>query len=283
MKEDRFIPGDIDQKCGDLSFAGSLRVGGSVRRGRWLKITGDLWVEGDIEDAEVEAGGAITVEGGITGEERGVVSAYGVVKAKYINHQTVISHSMVEVKEEIRHATVKADQKVLAIQGKGWILGGTITAGKEVTANNIGSRYATPTVIRVGFLPEVWDKLDGLKRKILMKEKIRAQMVKELVYLRRLKEQDGKLPPRKQQLLQEIEFLEGIYRDHLKKMREEGEFLDNHLKELTIGRVRVEEAVFPGVVINILNSFQKISETKSGVVFKKNEEEIIDLPLPEHL
>ena len=277
----RVISGDIDQKSGNLSFEGSLTVEGSIRRGQWLKVSGDLWVEGDIEDAEVEVGGEVTVQGGITGEGKGMISAYGGVKAKYINHQTVISHNLVEIKEEIRHATVKADQMVSVIQGSGWIVGGTVVARKEVRARNIGSRYATPTIIRVGLLPEVWDRLDGLKRKIWMKERIRSQMGKESVFLRRLREQDGKLPPKKEDLLREIEFLDGIYRDQLKRMREEWEFLDNHLKKLKIGSVRVEEVVFPGVVINILNSIQKMSEIKTGVIFKKEKDEVIDLPLPE--
>ncbi len=275
------ISGDVDRMSRDLSCEGSLKVEGSIRRGQRVRVSGDILVEGEIEDAEVTADGVITVQGGITGEGKGIVSAYGGVKAKYINNQTVISHSLVEVSEEIRNATIKADQRVIVTQGRGWIIGGTISAGREVRARNIGSRYATPTIIKVGLLPEVWDKLEGLKRKISMKERIRVQMGKELTYLQKLKEQEGELPPKKKDLLQEIEFLNGIYRDQLKEMREEWEFLENHLKELTVGQVTVEEMVFPGVVINILNSLRKIAEAKTGVIFKKDKDEVIDLPLPQ--
>ncbi len=278
MGQTKVIAGDIDRMSGDLSFEGSLRVEGSIKRGQRLKISGDLLVEGEIEDAEVETGGMITVQGGITGEGKGVILASGGVRAKYINNQTVISHSLVEVSEEIRQAIIKADQMVLVTQGRGWIVGGTITAGREVRARNIGSRYATPTIIKVGFLPEVWDKLDGLRRKIAMKERIRTQMGKELSYLRKLKKQEGKLPPRKEELLQEIDFLHGIYRDQLKEMKEEWDFLENHLQELTVGQVTVEEMIFPGVVINILNSQRKLEEVKRGVIFKKDKDEVIDLP-----
>jgi len=111
-----------------------------------------------------------------------------------------------------------------------------------------------------------------------MKERIRVQMGKELGYLQELKEQEGGLPPKKEELLQEIGFLDGIYQDQLKEMREEWEFLENHLQELTVGQVRVEEMIFPGVVINILNSQRKLEEVKTGVIFKKERDEVIDLP-----
>ncbi len=274
----KVISGDVNQMSGELICEGSLKVEGGVCSGQRLRVAGNLLVEGDIEDAEVEVKGKLIVQGAITGDGKGLITAYGDIEAKYINRQTVMSHSSVKAKEEIRYATVKADQRVVVTQGRGWIVGGTVTAGKEVRARNIGSRYATPTIIKVGLAPEVWDKLDGLRKRIYMKEKIRSQMGRELAYLQGLREREGGLPPKKEEIFQEIDFLHGIYGDQLKKMREEWEFLEEHLKELKVGVVIVEDVIFPGVVINILNSCRKIAEVKTGVVFKKDKDEVIDLP-----
>jgi len=40
----KVISGDIDRMSGDLSYEGSLKVEGSIRRGQRLKVSGDLLV-----------------------------------------------------------------------------------------------------------------------------------------------------------------------------------------------------------------------------------------------
>ncbi|NQU06862.1 MAG: DUF342 domain-containing protein, partial [Calditrichaeota bacterium] len=80
---------DVDFSTGNLDVTGDVNVRGSVLSGFNVKATGNITVNGIIEDAIIEAGGDVMVRMGFTGTGKGVISADGQVVLKYINNQTV--------------------------------------------------------------------------------------------------------------------------------------------------------------------------------------------------
>ena len=51
------IKGDVDYSTGNIKFVGSLAIAGDVKAGFKVNVTGDLQVDGVVEDAEIEVAG----------------------------------------------------------------------------------------------------------------------------------------------------------------------------------------------------------------------------------
>lgn len=61
------LAGNVAGPGGDRAVCGSLRVGGHIAPGRALTATGPMRVEGDIDRAEIRAGGELHIEGRAAG------------------------------------------------------------------------------------------------------------------------------------------------------------------------------------------------------------------------
>ncbi|PVE20154.1 DUF342 domain-containing protein, partial [Microvirga sp. KLBC 81] len=57
----------VDLSTGNINFQGSLQVRGDISATMEVRVTGDVVVNGTMEAALVEAGGNVTVKGGIIG------------------------------------------------------------------------------------------------------------------------------------------------------------------------------------------------------------------------
>lgn len=62
------VQADVDTSTGDINYAGSVHIHGSVRGGFVVTSRGDIVVDGSVEDAMLQAGGDIIVQCGIQGD-----------------------------------------------------------------------------------------------------------------------------------------------------------------------------------------------------------------------
>ncbi|MFD2272453.1 DUF342 domain-containing protein [Undibacterium arcticum] len=58
---------NVDLSTGHVVFAGTIRISGDVKAGMRLDVTGDVFVSGTVEAAQITAGGNVAVKGGIIG------------------------------------------------------------------------------------------------------------------------------------------------------------------------------------------------------------------------
>ena len=61
------LEGNVDRAVGDRAVCGSLSIGGHVAPGRELSATGPIRVDGNIDRAEIRAGGELHIEGRAAG------------------------------------------------------------------------------------------------------------------------------------------------------------------------------------------------------------------------
>lgn len=85
------VQADVDTSTGDINYAGSVHIHGSVRGGFVVTSRGDIVVDGSVEDAMLQAGGDIIVQCGIQGMQRGLLEAKGNVITKYIENAKVFA------------------------------------------------------------------------------------------------------------------------------------------------------------------------------------------------
>jgi uncharacterized protein (DUF342 family) len=154
------VPGDVDYSIGNLSMEGSLDIKGWVQSGFEVRASDEIRIGGGIEDAVVEAGGDIYINGGIKGSGKGSVQAGGDITARFFENARVHADGDIIVHDDILRSTVSTNGSIIVTKGKGRIRGGSVKAVKGVEVNEIGSDAGVKTYVSVG--------MDSKTRKILV-------------------------------------------------------------------------------------------------------------------
>ncbi len=100
-----------------------MQVRGDIAVTMEVRVTGDVVVNGTIEAALVEAGGSVTVKGGIIGMAEALQDAAATAhrphrlwrhaEAKFIENAIISAGKDVEVEREIRQSSIAAGGSVL--------------------------------------------------------------------------------------------------------------------------------------------------------------------------
>lgn len=164
---------EVNSSTGNISFLGTVKVEGNVCQGFTVRATGNIIVKGMVENASLNAGGSITVEGGINSCLGKGVMAEGDVYAKYIENSVVKSHGSIGA-NEILNSTLISDEMVLAQGTKGCLIGGDCRT-MQVKANTIGNSVDVPTRIEIDLPLCVFREREAVdqKRTMLREEKNR--------------------------------------------------------------------------------------------------------------
>ena len=169
----------VDLTTGNINFEGSLQVRGDISATMEVRVTGDVVVNGTMEAALVEAGGNVTVKGGIIGMAEAMQDASGPartahivcggeLKARFIENAIISAGQNVEVEREIRQCSIAAGGAVnvgAANAQQTAIMGGQIRALQAVRAGTIGSPAGVPTLVQAGLDPHADIKRTALTRK----------------------------------------------------------------------------------------------------------------------
>ncbi|MBN1757678.1 MAG: DUF342 domain-containing protein [Chitinispirillaceae bacterium] len=140
----RVINGDVDYGTGNVTFHGDVKITGSVRAGFSVRVTGDAFIDGDVEETEVNSGGSVTILGGANGSGSGTIRAEETISVHHASQFTLNAEKEVSIREDALHCTILSDGMVTAKS----IVGGSVTA-QGVTADCIGSAAEVKTIIDV--------------------------------------------------------------------------------------------------------------------------------------
>jgi len=146
------IDGNVDYSTGHINFLGDVHVHGDVCTGFTVRAMGSITVDGVVEAAEVEAGGDLIMVKGAQGDNRAVLRAGHSIFAKYLENCCV--YAMEDLHADcIINCSVYCDGLVEVRSGRGTIIGGSIRAAHEVSAEVVGSRSECQTDVVLGGLP----------------------------------------------------------------------------------------------------------------------------------
>jgi len=173
----------VDLSTGNIEFDGALRVRGDIRRNMSVQVSGDVIVQGTVEAASIQAGGNVTVEGGIIGKGDGQsllgrVICQGTVQARFVNHARISAGGDVLVEREIVNSEVLAGGKVtVGMPGAthGGIAGGRCCAMTLVRAPRLGTPGGIVTHVQVGLDPHAESHRARLNAE---REKLQAERAK---------------------------------------------------------------------------------------------------------
>lgn len=139
----------VDLSTGNIDVNGTVVIKENVTPGFKIRSEGDIIVNGNIENAHIEALGNLIVSGGIIGGHESKINISGNIYSSFIRNAKVTVKGDIIVNQLI-NAHISCNNRVIALSGKGTIIGGGISAQNGVHARIIGSASETPTVITVG-------------------------------------------------------------------------------------------------------------------------------------
>jgi uncharacterized protein (DUF342 family) len=174
------VPGDVDYSIGNLSMEGSLDIKGWIHSGFEVRASDEIRIGGGVEDAIVEAGADIYINGGVIGSGGGSIQAGGKIIARFFENAKVRSGGDIIVHDDIFRSTVSTNGSITATKGKGRIRGGSVDAVKGVEVNEIGSDAGVKTYVSVGMDSKTRNRLADSKKQLKYFERQRAKMDKIL-------------------------------------------------------------------------------------------------------
>jgi uncharacterized protein (DUF342 family) len=243
------VKGDVNFDSGNVIFSGNLVVRGNVESGFKVEAEGDLTIYGNVDTADVKAGGNLLIQGGVSGMDKAEISCGGDFSAKYIEHVTVNSEGSITIKESIMHCQVGANSKIIVEGGKGLIVGGLLRAGEEISAKTIGSRLGTVTELDVGVKPKTKQELQDLENQLKQNTDSLEKAEKAIAILSKI----PNLPDDKKEMLQNLVKTSYALKAQIAEVETTIQEITNEIQNPSKekGRIRVKETMYPGVRVTM--------------------------------
>ncbi|MBI3228844.1 MAG: DUF342 domain-containing protein [Burkholderiales bacterium] len=176
---------NVDMSVGNIVFDGTLHVNGDVISGMSIKVTGDVIIRGTLEAAEIEAGGNVSVSGGIIGHadsrpgatslpaDTAVIRCKASVQALFVENAHIEAGDSIYIDRSARQCELIALNDILV--GKtgskiSQIIGGVTQAKHMIKAMIMGAPSGVKTRLLVGMDPFV-DEAIANKQRALQKKK----------------------------------------------------------------------------------------------------------------
>lgn len=273
------IQGDVDLDSGNIQFNGAVRVTGSVKSGFKVQADSDIIIEGDVDNAQLIAGGNITVKMGVVGKDGTRLMAKGDISAKFIQNAKVEAGKSVIVSDSIINCDILSYDKIEVTGKNGKIIGGKLVALYEIKSPIVGTQTETVTNLTVGRNFAVEEELNKKRGEIKIARDrideitttIKMQFGEEI--FKNPKEYIKILPSLKKQtclvLLNDL----GKANAALQKLLEESWGIEARLKLEREPAVIVRGRIFPGSIVNVKKSVRKIETPLDNVKLYEDPED----------
>ncbi len=241
---------NVGTSTGNIQYHGDVDVKGNVCENFCVKTDGNVFVNGVVEGANIEAGGNIIIVRGMHGQNKGILKAGGNIIAKFISAAQVEAGGFVEA-EQILNARVTAGTYVNAEAGKGLITGGRVVAKKAVNVKNAGSAMGATTTIEVGCDPEAKKRLAMLQKDVGEKSKMIPQMKKVIEETARKLKSGVTLTPDQIKKARALQVTLAETQKQVQESLKEIEALDSLIKGEDNAHIDVRGTMYQGVNISI--------------------------------
>ncbi len=145
------VKGDVDFESGNINSTIDVVIRGSIQDLFKVNTNGSVTVGQAVQAAKIEAGGDVTVSGGILCRNKGSVRAGGSVMAKFCDEADIVAGQDILIAKEAINSRMFASKSVVSERAA--IIGGEVYARNSVEIASIGSDACVPTIVGVGTHP----------------------------------------------------------------------------------------------------------------------------------
>lgn len=251
------ITSSVGVATGNIDFDGTVTISGDVQQGFSVKATGDIEIKGSINGAEV-VGRNIVVGGGLTGAERGKIQSEQDVRIAFVENGVIEAGGDINIMKFALHSTLRAGKKIIVEGKQGQLTGGLTVAGEEVLAKYIGNNANVVTRVSVGIDPNLQKEYHEVCKNYKEGKKKLLHITQTLNTLSKL--DINSLPQSRVDQINALTRSQFPIAGQLKRDEKKITELEEKLKEMKNGRVRVDDTMYPGVRLSINSVVKNIQE-----------------------
>ncbi len=263
---------NVDNSTGNIRFNGKVVVMGNVLTGFIIEAEGDVEVFGVVEGAQIKANGSIILHRGIQGMNRGELYCEGDLIAKFIENSRIEVRGNIQ-SDAIMHSQVVCGKKLEVNGRKGLLVGGSFKVGEEIKAKVVGSPMATITELEVGVSPDMRKKYESIKNELKQTTDNLDKTAKAVELLTKMSK-NMELPLDKRLLLSKSVQLKLQLQQKQEQILNEQSELEAYFEELSRGKLKVYDVIYPGSRIIIGSSTMHIKDSVKYVSFYRYNAEI---------
>ncbi len=263
---------NVDNSTGNIRFNGKVVVMGNVLTGFLIEAEGDVEVHGVVEGALIKSKGSIILRRGIQGMNRGELYCEGDLVARFIENSKIDVRGNIQ-SDAIMHSQVTCGKKLEAAGRKGLLVGGSFKVGEEIKAKVVGSPMATITELEVGVSPDMRKKYEDIKDELKQITENLDKTSKAVDLLTKMSK-NSDLPLDKKLLLTKSIKLKSQLQDKQEEVLKEQNELEAYFEDLSKGKIKVLDVIYPGCRIIIGSSMMYIKDSIKFVSFYRANAEI---------
>lgn len=269
---------NVDTSTGNIEYTGSVQINGNVTNGFSVNASGNVVINGIVEGAHIVAGGNIIIARGMNGMTRGTLKAGGNVITKFIENATVEAEGYINT-ESILHSRVSAGTEIEVTGKKGFITGGRVQAGSQITVKTLGAVMGAPTVVEVGVDPQV--KMEFAQCQKDVAELVRMIKTEQPVIagFAEKRAKGARISPDQFQYVKEVAVKLEQQKKELEEKNARMQELRQHFDLQSQARVVVKGEVYPGTTIIIGDLSMVIQEKYHYCRFEVVQGDVKSVPL----
>ncbi len=270
----------VDLGTGNVNFDGAVNIQGDVKDGMKVTSTGDVVVGGAVLAGEIEAGGNVTIKGGVIGhsEYNGHLSgrnswfsakvvAKGSIHARYAENAFLQADTDVVLDDYAMHSEVTALNHVtIGKPGtpKGRCIGGHTRAGITLRVAESGSRAGVATVLQAGTHPLMEEELAELAKALEKHtaEIANLQKIIDFVHVHPERDKNG--------LLDRTILTQALHQGQILELQAQQADLQATLQLAEGAHISVDVTVHGGTEIRVGGKVWHTADTRTRSVFSLN-------------
>jgi len=271
-----YVVDAVDGNVGNIHFNGSVVVNGEVGDGYEIHAKENITIAMSVGRVILEAGGNITINGGILGQDFAKVTAGGNLKCRFIQDSNVKVEGGIIVEDYIRNSMVSAVGPVAVRNQKGWIDTSAVSSECWIYCPTIGyEASAVETDLCIGHSPVLHKEREGLLSDIVERIGDFLKLQASLSKLRVLK-QTSELNHQQETLFNKILDTIDKLRSTLSVYEGQISALTEKIEKTYAGNIYIDGIINERTNIHIGMSTRKITSPMTRVHFFLNGSDIVD-------
>lgn len=280
--DSNIVIAQVDMSTGNVKFDGAVNIKGDVKEGMRVVSTGDVYIGGTVEAAEIQAGGNVVIKGGVIGRNEyngrasgreawfnAKVSAAGSITARYAENAFLEAGVDVQIEDYAMRSEISALQHVVVGApgaGKGRCMGGHVRATLSIRVAESGSAAGMQTVLQVGYNPLVTEQMEAIQLRMdkHVADMANLQKIIDFVQLHPERDRDG--------LLARASITQELHQGQLMELEENRQALTAALTLSNDAQVAVDVRIHGGTEIRLGSKVWTTAEVAGSGVFRMNEE-----------
>lgn len=284
LKPTLHVQGNISYETGNIDSRVTVYVNHDVMSGFSVRSEQDIYVQGVVEGAHLEAKGNIIIKGGIQGKDKAVIEANGDITARFINNAKVSSLSNIYADSGIINSSIWAGNRLVLSNPNAEIVGGEMNADSVVVTGTIGSEMGVKTIIRLGTrTEELASLIFETQQKIAEQEENRDKCIQIIDMLKQRTSQSLEESDNAEKALDKATQIFNTTKAAIQDLYAELDGIQTQYEESIkcLRSIRSRKNILPGTLITIQGVEMAIQSPTGPSTIVKQGESLIVLPFTE--